>query len=342
MTKDNVIAVLDASSMMSDRAMLYVEMSRARDGFVLLTDDTEQLVHRLEQEHGRAPSALEETGYESWLTPERTGADLEKGPVVPALHDWRALEEAAREAGVPAFHMNGCDALMARIQRRAERDPDMPEELKRVLAEHEPFVRDRERVTNWAGRMEMAIGERNRLLAVARRTDTGVHGVEGLSRWRRNAERLLAEGMELLGDETRYGFHLANAGQPRKRMFELERARRIDDRATELLTAWEENGRRIDDALAFEVSKLAGEARKEEMPLELAAALGEYETQWEAEYASERYLASLSALTGERQEFLAGTDEPAAAHPGYAGWRRRIENALAGLRWSPLPSSVTR
>ena len=329
MTKDNVIAVLDASSMMSDRAMLYVEMSRARDGFVLLTDDTEQLVHRLEQEHGRAPSALEETGYESWLTPGRTGADLEKGPVVPALHDWRALEEAAREAGIPAFHMNGCDALMARVRRRAERDPDMPEELKRVLAEHEPFVRDRERVTNWAGRTQLAAGERSWLLGVARRTDGGLRGVEGLSRWRRNAERLLAEGKEILGDVTRYGVHLAKTGKlSRKRMFELERARRIDDRAAELLKAWEENGRRLDDALAFEVSKLAGEASKEEMPPELAAALGNHESWWEAEDASERYLSSLDVLTGERQEFLAGTDEPAAAHPGYSGWRRRIETAL--------------
>ncbi len=329
MTKDNVIAVLDASSMMSNRAMLYVEMSRARDGFVLLTDDTEQLVHRLEQEHGRAPSALEETGYESWLTPGRTGADLEKGPVVPALHDWRALEEAAREAGIPAFHMNGCDALMARVRRRAERDPDMPEELKRVLAEHEPFVRDRERVTNWAGRTQLAAGERSWLLGVARRTDGGLRGVEGLSRWRRNAERLLAEGKEILGDVTRYGVHLAKTGKlSRKRMFELERARRIDDRAAELLKAWEENGRRLDDALAFEVSKLAGEASREEMPPELAAALGNHESWWEAEDASERFLSSLDVLTGERQEFLAGTDEPAAAHPGYSGWRRRIETAL--------------
>ena len=40
LTRNNVIAVLDSASMMSDRAMLYVEMSRARDGFVLLTDDT--------------------------------------------------------------------------------------------------------------------------------------------------------------------------------------------------------------------------------------------------------------------------------------------------------------
>ena len=328
MTNDNVIAVLDASSMMSDRAMLYVEMSRARDGFVLLTDDTEQLVHRLEQEHGRAPSALEETGYESWLTPERTGANLEKEPIVPALHDWRALEEASREAGIPAFHMNGCDALMARVRRRAEHDPDMPDELKRVLADHEPFVRDRERVTNRAGRAELAAGERTRLLAEALAANTDPRNLDGYARWRRDADRAVKEGRELLGDDSRYGPHLARIGNVRERFDELERARRIDDRAAELLAAWREGGRRLDDALASGVSKLAGEARREEMPPELAVALGEYESRREAEHASERYLASLSALTDERQAFLAETGEPAAAHPGYADWRSRIETAL--------------
>ena len=111
-------------------------------------------------------------------------------------------------------------------------------------------------------------------------------------------------------------------------MFELERARRIDDRAAEFLKAWEENGRRLDDALAFEVSKLAGEARKGEMPPELASALLDHETRWEAEFRSERYLAALAALADERKAFVAGSEMPAASHPRYAGWRRKIEDVL--------------
>ena len=38
-------------------------MSRARDGFVLLTDDTEQLVSRLEREGETVSSALEAAGH---------------------------------------------------------------------------------------------------------------------------------------------------------------------------------------------------------------------------------------------------------------------------------------
>ncbi len=307
MTTDNVIAVLDASSMMSDRAMLYVEMSRARDGFVLLTDDTEQLALRLEREHGRAPSALEETGQESWLSAGRTGANLDKGPAVPALRDWRALEEAAREAGVPVFHMDGCDALMARIRRRAERGPDMPEELKRALADHEPFARDRERVAAWAEGTEAAAGERTRLLAAAGSENAGLRGGGGRSRrWRRDAERLLAEGRELLGDETRFGPHLDRIGKSRERFDELERACRIDDRAAGLPNARQEGGRRPGDALAT----------------------GDREARREAEERSEGHLAALAALAEERRGFPADSATPAAAQPGYAGWRRRVEDVL--------------
>ena len=336
MTKDNVIAVLDASSMMSDRAMLYVEMSRAREGFVLLTDDTEQLVHRLEQEHGRAPSALEATGDESWLVPDPATPVTEKEPLCQALHDWRTLEAAAREAGVPAFHMDGSDALMARIQRRSERDPEMPEVLKRALEYHEPFVRDRERVTRLSGRADLAAGARTRLLAEAQAANTDLRNLDGYARWRRDADRAVAEGRELLGDETRYGLHLAKVGHARDRFDELERACRFDDRAAALLASWQEGGRRFDEAAAFEGSKLSGEARKGEMPPELASALLDFEARWETEFRSERYLAALAALADERKAFVADSETSAAAHPRYAGWRRKFEDVLGRVPEIPV------
>ena len=120
LTRDNVIAVLDSASMMSDRAMLYVEMSRARDGFVLLTDDTEQLVSRLEREGETVSSALEAAGQAPWLEPDM--AVTAKPALWPVLEDWRAHVQRAEEADLQPFHLVGCDALMARMGALAEKE----------------------------------------------------------------------------------------------------------------------------------------------------------------------------------------------------------------------------
>ncbi|WP_419740829.1 MobF family relaxase [Ruegeria sp.] len=146
-TTDNVIAVLDADSMMTDRALLYVEMSRARDGFVLLTDDTEQLVHRLEQDTGVSHSALEATGQV--LDMPRSGWVSQKEPLRPALQDWRALEVEADRVGIAPFLMAGADALLDRLRRRAAIEGAPGEiatkEIARILADHAAHIRDRAR-----------------------------------------------------------------------------------------------------------------------------------------------------------------------------------------------------
>ncbi len=96
-TTDQVIAVLDAASMLTDRALLYVEMSRARDGFVLLTDDREQLIHRLEQDTGIAHSALEATGQIRDALASR--AIRHKEPLQPVRLEREAPEMAAAPPG---------------------------------------------------------------------------------------------------------------------------------------------------------------------------------------------------------------------------------------------------
>ena len=139
MTADNVIAVLDSSSMMADRALLYVEMSRARDGFVLLTDDTEQLAHRLEQETGVSHSALEATGHE--LHRVEAGVSR-KEPLRAALEEWRAHEAEAERDGISPFLAEEADALLERLRQRAEAEGgDAPEEIAWILADHDGHVR---------------------------------------------------------------------------------------------------------------------------------------------------------------------------------------------------------
>ena len=164
LTRDNVIAVLDSASMMSDRAMLYVEMSRARDGFVLLTDDTEQLVSRLEREGETVSSALEAAGQAPWLEPDMAVA--EKPALWPVLEEWRAHAQRAEKAGVPLFHLEGCDALIARMGALAEKDA-LPVELAGVLEEHRPFAEDRAMVSKWTSAMLEMAGQRERMLAEA-------------------------------------------------------------------------------------------------------------------------------------------------------------------------------
>ena len=185
LTRDNVIAVLDSASMMSDRAMLYVEMSRARDGFVLLTDDTEQLVSRLEREGETVSSALEAAGQAPWLEPDM--AVTEKPALWPVLEEWRAHVQRAEKAGVPPFHLMGCDALMARMGALAKKDA-LPGALAEVLEEHRPFAEDRAMVSKWTSSMLEMAGQRERMLAEAAAAGTAVASLPGHAAWSRRAE----------------------------------------------------------------------------------------------------------------------------------------------------------
>ena len=71
-TADGVIAVLDSShGALTDQSTFYVEISRARDRAVVLTDNRDDLVAMLEANTGERATALEAVG-------ERIGPDLEE------------------------------------------------------------------------------------------------------------------------------------------------------------------------------------------------------------------------------------------------------------------------
>ena len=60
LTCDRVIAVLDTDrGAPADQAMFYVELTRARDNVVLLTDDREALIEALETSPAEELSALQ-------------------------------------------------------------------------------------------------------------------------------------------------------------------------------------------------------------------------------------------------------------------------------------------
>ena len=350
LTRDNVIAVLDSASMMSDRAMLYVEMSRARDGFVLLTDDTEQLVSRLEREGETVSSALEAAGLAPWLEPDM--AVTEKPALWPVLEEWRAHVQRAEEADVLPFHLEGCDALMARMGALAEKDA-LPGALAEVLEEHRPFAEDRAMVSKWTSSMLEIAGRRERMLAEAAAAGTAVTSLPGHSAWSRRAEGALDESMELLADEDRYGVHLdriagarAQLGEP---LGELGRALEFDGTAVSLQSEWRaweggEGDTPLED-FAARIASLAREAVPGEMPPDLSRAADEIaEWQREAEELrrkeEERKLAerkardaqsALEELARERTQLLhaAAAVEPVAKREDWQALRGRAEAAMA-------------
>ena len=350
LTRDNVIAVLDSASMMSDRAMLYVEMSRARDGFVLLTDDTEQLVSRLEREGETVSSALEAAGLAPWLEPDM--AVTEKPALWPVLEEWRAHVQRAEDAGVPPFHLEGCDALMARMGALAEKDA-LPGALAEVLEEHRPFAEDRAMVSNWTSSMLEIAGRRERMLAEAAAAGTAVTSLPGHSAWSRRAEGAVEESAELLADEDRYGVHLDHIAGARAQLGEplggLGRALEFDGNAASLQSEWRaweggEGDRSLED-FAARIAALAREAVPGEMPPDLSRAADEIaEWQREAEELrrkeEERKLAerkardaqsALEELARERTQLLhaAAAVEPVAKREDWQALRGRAEAAMA-------------
>ena len=133
-TARGVIAVLDAHGAV-DRAMFHVEVSRASEAFLLLTDDREALVEMLEARPDREDGAL-----------EALGLDPAEPPVVePELFealaaDWRALRGQAGETGAQPFSLPGYEEVMARAAAFSPIE-DLPADMRGfvdgMLAEHE-------------------------------------------------------------------------------------------------------------------------------------------------------------------------------------------------------------
>ena len=141
-TARGAIAVLDAGGWV-DPELFHVELSRVSEAFLLLTDDREALIERLEAQDWSEDGAL-----------EALGIDLSEPPVVdPEVFaalaaDWRALLREGEERNTVPFFLTGYRDVMARAAALAQIE-DLPEDMRRLtgtmLAEHEGHLaRDRE------------------------------------------------------------------------------------------------------------------------------------------------------------------------------------------------------
>ena len=141
-TARGAIAVLDAGGWV-DPELFHVELSRVSEAFLLLTDDREALIERLEAQDWSEEGAL-----------EALGIDLSEPPVVDPEEfaalaaDWRAILREGEERNTVPFFLTGYRDVMARAAALAQIE-DLPEDMRRfidtMLAEHEGHLaRDRE------------------------------------------------------------------------------------------------------------------------------------------------------------------------------------------------------
>ena len=195
-TARGVIAVLDAHGA-TDQAMFHVEVSRAAEAFLLLTDDREALVEMLEARPDREEGAL-----------EALGLDPAEPPVVePELFealaaDWRALRGRAGETGAQPFSLPGYEEVMVRTAAFSVVE-DLPADMRGfvdgMLAEHERHLAHDREVRGLAERIREHWRRWPELGWLAADRGCAPEGLPEYPAWREDGTALLeaARGLEL-------------------------------------------------------------------------------------------------------------------------------------------------
>ena len=158
MTSPRVIAVLEAGGR-ADQDILYVEISRASEGFELVVDDRELLAERLAERPGIDEGAL-----------EAIGADLAAPVVDPDLFaglqaDWRSLRRRADEEDRVLYLADGYGEVVAQIAALGVIE-DLPADMRgfvdTVLEEHTAHQRRNDRYPRSGRKSWQTTGGRGR------------------------------------------------------------------------------------------------------------------------------------------------------------------------------------
>ena len=161
MTSDSVIAVLDAGrGALPDQAAFYVQITRARDSAVLLTDDREALVEALEARSGEQGSALEAVGASITPPPPLPPRMPEKAASCLALDAWHRFTAAAQARGEHPFAADGSDAVLRPVLALAAGPgPGTPAAVFRVASDHRAWwSAERHRIAASRAAIESADG----------------------------------------------------------------------------------------------------------------------------------------------------------------------------------------
>ena len=202
-TAEGVIAVLDSShGALTDQSTFYVEISRARERAVVLTDNAEELVKVLAENTGERPTAIEAIDAPLDLEPEKIVRLLaEEEPVWTPREDWEALERRARREGTVLFLVEGYGALIADAEQLAE-NPDLPAVTREVvdgLMAYDRACREGDRAAvEFLGLLDAHDAGRREFDEAAEKTECPVAGLEDYPEWREMSGRLSANGEALL------------------------------------------------------------------------------------------------------------------------------------------------
>ena len=155
MTRDAAIAVLDTGhGELSGQAALYVEASRARDRFVLVTDNRETLAEALEENDGSGMTAREAVGEDD-DPPPQAPPPAAIGMMKELRNDWRALVARAETEATDLSRMDGYARIVTGVNALAD-GAELPAEFAAFAAE----VRDRDAAIVERRREEIAFVQR--------------------------------------------------------------------------------------------------------------------------------------------------------------------------------------
>ena len=204
-TADGVIAVLDSShGALTDQSTFYVEISRARDRAVVLTDNAEQLVKVLADNTGERPTAIEAVDAPIELEPEEIVRLLaDKEPVWTPREEWEALERRARREGTVLFLVDGYGEPIGGARELAE-NPDLPTLTREVvdgLLAYDRACREGDKAAvEFLGLLDEHDARRRGLDGAAAAAECPVAGLEDYPDWREMSGRLSANGKALLAE----------------------------------------------------------------------------------------------------------------------------------------------
>ena len=356
-TADGVIAVLDTSQRaLTDQSTFYVEISRARDRAVVLTDNLDELVEVLEANTGERATALDAVGEPIEMDVQALAQGIPlKGRICTADEEWAAVEARARREGTVAFRADGYDALMERVRALAEQ-PDLPAATQDVLdgllaydrACREGDAAAREFLGLLAAHAETRRGLEEAAGAAAR----AIAGLDGYGDWRALSAPLIANGEALLAD---LGARAGDAGGEIRdalgqlpALHTLDDAHRAFDRLRDEVTARAAAEDTIPyyaeghDALLESARALAGMADLPAHALEAAGEVIAEATACEGRRAEIVALrAEATVLLKERGEMEAALSEvpedqlvPYTRDADYADWSARC--GAAAERWQAM------